>query len=285
MTTLSKALTVDDWDLILTDTTTGQTATLHPDQRDRFWADPFLRIDDAGCVHILCEEFDYRTNLGTAVELVLDDAMRVRSVTPMLATNGHESYPFPFVHDGTTYCIPETSHLGQVLLFRLDAAGWEMDRVLLPDFAGLDSTLHTDGAGDHWLFTTPLTDPHSLHLWHAPELEGPWQPHRSNPVVSTVRGGRQAGRILPIDDALIRSGQNSADRYGGSIVQFEITELSLDRYCEIERNEIEPPAGYDGIHTIDQVAHLHVVDAARRTSVLGHPSFVQWRARKSLGRL
>lgn len=284
---LSRLMTVDDWDVVLTDGASGHTVVLHPDQPDRFWADPFLLVDSQGSGHptLLCEEFDHRTNLGTVVEIGLGRDLQVVHVAPMLGTGHHESYPFTFEFDGARYCIPETAELGSVFLYKRHRSGWLRETTLLDGFPGLDATLVVDPVGDLWLFASPLTRPDDLHLWHATDLTGPWRPHRLNPVVSSTRGGRSAGRIRREGERLVRPGQNSAERYGGSIVEFEIEELTTDRYREREVGELRPSAGYVGTHTVDRVGSLTVVDAVRRTPIISNRSFVQWRLRKIVRQL
>lgn len=283
---LSRVMTVDDWDLLLTDDDSGRHVTLHPTQPERFWADPFLIPGpNDGPPTLLCEEFDHKTDLGTVVELSLDEHLQVERVTPILGTGRHESYPFTFELDGDFYCIPETAQLGSVLLYRRHEAGWLHEATMLPDFAGLDSTLVVDPDGVFWLFTSPLSAPDELHLWSTTELTGRWQPHRLNPVVSSARGGRSAGRIRWEDGVLIRPGQDSSQRYGGAIVEFEIGELSSEAYGEAERTERRPPMGYVGTHTIDRVGSFTVIDAVKRTSIMSNRNFVQWRLRKTARQL
>jgi hypothetical protein len=279
-------MTVDHWDLVLTEESSGRTATLRPPQTERFWADPFLiPADDDGPPTVLCEEYDHRTDLGTVVEVTLTDDLTVDDVTPILNTGAHESYPFTFELDGGRYCIPETAQLGSVDLYARTTGGWQRERSLLPDVAGLDTTLFVDSSGLLWLFGSRLSAPDELRLWYADGLDGRWEPHPAGPVLTSAKGGRSAGRIRVDDGRIIRPGQDSSERYGGSIIEYEIVELTVDRYREEERHRIEPPQGYVGTHTIDRVGRWTIVDAARRRSIISHRSFLQWRLRKTVRQL
>lgn len=281
MPQLSRALTVDDWWLIVRAGDGSEMCRLHPEAEDRFWADPFLLERTDSSLTILCEEFDYETDLGTVVQVKAATDGTVESVTPILGTGVHESYPFPFTHDGRQYCLPEVSETGHILLFeRHDDGSWTVVDHLLPGVAGLDPTLVIDPAGLFWLFATVADAPQTLRLWWAEELHGPWTEHVVSPI-QLGRGARPAGRIFRVGDTWRRPGQNSSVRYGGSIVLYSIDELSIESYREHEMGEIGPPDGFEGTHTLDGDGEVTVIDAVRRRSVTTSNTYVRWRARQT----
>lgn len=282
MSRLRHALTVDDWMLHLVDPASAAQWTLHPDRRSRYWADPFFLPEADGSFSLLCEEFDYATNQGTIVHLTLGPDRAVREVEPILRTGHHESYPFTFTHEGDQFCVPEIATTGEVRLYQRDGDEWHQRGVLLEGFAGLDSTLHVGSDGRLWLFSSPVDNPDALHVWYAEQLDGPWRPHARNPVLVSPRGGRSAGRILELDGELRRPGQNAAQRYGRSVVICRIEDLTPSTYAEREVEEMLPPAGFDGMHTLDRLGELVLTDVVHRRPVLADKSYVRWRVRKTL---
>ena len=64
------------------------------------------------------------------------------------------------------------------------------DRVLIDDISAVDATLLRE-AGRYWLLAGVAVDggvaSDELHVFSASSPFGPWQPHRKNPVVATIR--------------------------------------------------------------------------------------------------
>jgi hypothetical protein len=88
----------------------------------------------------------------------------------------HISYPYVVVDGDDAYCVPETSALREVGLYRLIAAPRRLEKVatLVDGVAAIDPTV-TFHLGCWWLFFTDgERDPDAaLHAWYADRLSGP----------------------------------------------------------------------------------------------------------------
>src|SRR6185437_12301603 len=171
--------------------------------RNRYFADPFGIVHEGG-VTVLAEEYDQRTGRGHIARI---EAEVPASAEPVLRGPGHLSYPYLFHHGGEIYCIPESCESRQVRLYRLDRSlrEWTEVAVLIDGFAAVDPTVF-EFEGRFWLCCTDrdTCSWSTLHVFHAPDLLGPWTPHAANPVKTDVRSSRPAGRPFVHDGALYR---------------------------------------------------------------------------------
>ena len=225
------------------------------------YADPFLFEQD-GRHHLFCEELAPGATRAVIshTELPLDGSV-ADPPAPVLEAAYHLSYPFVFEHEGQVYLIPETSSQGRVELYRATdfPSTWTRERILLDGLAACDATLLRDG-GRLWLFVgvavPDATMLDELHLFTATTLEGPWQPHPRNPIVSDVRCARPAGAIQRWGSRLVRPGQDGSRRYGGAVSFREIDVLSLEDYAEHEIARLEP----GDLGTAARATHTYAAD-------------------------
>ncbi len=97
-----------------------------------------------------------------------------------------------------------------------------------------------------------------LRLYHATELDGPWQEHRHSPIASgDARIARPGGRVVTHEGRMVRFAQETYPTYGTAVRAFEITRLGIDSYTERPMGA-EPVlrgtgAGWnaDGMHHVD----------------------------------
>jgi hypothetical protein len=228
---------------------------------DVYVADPF---GVAGHDDVLVEAFAEATQRGT-IE-VLDDA----AGGCVLPLGVHASYPYLFTHDGAVWCTPEVAQSRAVRLFRATRFpdAWEEVAVLVPDVAAVDPTVCFHD-GRWWLFFTDKdVDANAvLHVWHARELLGPWEPHAANPVKTDVRSARPAGTPFVVAGTLYRPAQDCAATYGGGIVVNALDVLTPTRFREHVVARVPPWAtgGYDrGCHTLTAWGERTLVDGKRR---------------------
>jgi len=232
-------------------------------------ADPFV-IEADGETYVFFED-DSKRGPATISYVRLDrGGLRDGAPATALERPYHLSYPFVFRHAGGIFMIPESSENRTIELYRADAfpSSWTLERVLLEDIRALDATL-VDVDGRLWLFVSvaePGAAPNDeLHLFSADSLEGPWEPHPANPVVSDVRSARPAGRIFRHAGDLIRPSQDCSRRYGYAVVFNRIDVLTDDDYVESPIGRIDP-VWYPGIvatHTYDAGKEIEVLDGKR----------------------
>ena len=235
----------------------------------RYLADPFA-LEHQGTVTALVEDYDYSTHRGviSAVDLNGSSAPEV-----VLDTGVHASYPYLFEDDGEIYCIPETYQANEIRLYRAVEfpRRWEQVATLIEGIAALDSTVFRHD-GRWWLLCTDQKDGSNskLHVFHAQELTGPWEPHALNPVKTDIRSSRPAGTPFVHEGELFRPAQDSSESYGGSITITRIDELTPTTFSEKIVNRVLPATSgryRDGIHTLSEVGNVTVVDGRRDTFI------------------
>jgi hypothetical protein len=247
---------------------------LPPPAPGTFFADPFGMMRD-GRLIIVCEGFDYGTGLGYIGCLDGTDPAGARPKVTDLVRTHHLSYPFLLEHDGRIYCIPETHQQEEIALYASDEfpVKWKRVAVLVSGIPAADSTvIHY---GDRWWLFCTIDGPavrHDLHLFHARDLLGPWEPHPRNPVKTDVRSARPGGTPFVHSGSLYRPAQDNSADYGSRVVLNRITCLTPDDFEEEAVVEIEPlrESPYPhGLHTLSAVGSFTLVDSKRRVCVLG----------------
>lgn len=242
---------------------------------DRFYADPCI-IKRGGRNFLFFEDYRYSTEKGVVsfTEIRPDGSFSEPAV--VLERAYHLSYPFVFERDGEMYMIPETRAANRIELYRAIEFPhrWQFERVLLPDIAAVDATLHQ--AEDRlWLFCNVAPEAVStcdeLHVFSAEDLAGEWRPHPANPVVSDVRRARPAGALFMHDGMLVRPAQDCSVRYGYALQLHRVEVLSEHEYRETPLRRITPEwlPGSNGTHTLSVNEDYEVLDAR----------LVRWRLR------
>ena len=211
---------------------------------ERFYADPCL-VDWQGSSYLFFEEFDFTEQKGVvSYSRIGADGERTRPQV-VLERPYHLSYPYVFFVGDDAFMLPETAANGAIELYRAGSFpdGWALDAVLVRDVRAVDPTL-IEHAGRFWLFANVAVEGAStndeLFLFSARSLQGPWEPHPRNPVVSDVRRARPAGRPFHESGALIRPSQDCSGFYGSAVVFNRVEELSETGYRETPVGRLEP---------------------------------------------
>lgn len=233
-----------------------------------FWADPCLVADVDGTV-LLVEEYPDRTGKGRIARLHWRDGDigRAPTVTTLLESDAHLSFPRSYVIDEARWLVPEMAAGGEQRAYRLDHDGQLCDASSMPveGLVGIDPALFTH-AERHWAFISPpgRRANYQLDLYIADDFLGPYRRHPASPVRIDPHGGRSAGPVIHDGKRLLRFGQVFGRHYGEAIDVFEITTLTDERYAERRVARIRPPASTAaGMHTIDFSADLTVIDRFR----------------------
>lgn len=209
-----------------------------------FVADPFM-VRARGSWHMFFEVMRADTRRGEIALATSDDALSWTYARVVLRESFHLSYPYVFEFRNDYFLAPETRRLGCVQIFRSD--GFPDDWrpcVRLPAIGGADPSFF-EHDGRLWMFICP-DHFHSLRLYSAIELEGPWMEHPRSPIVQgDASRARPAGRVINYNGRLFRFAQDCAGLYGACVRAFEITELSANHYAEIEVPE-SPVTGPSG---------------------------------------
>jgi hypothetical protein len=225
-----------------------------------YLADPFPWPETGA---MLAEEMPLTGGHGRIVAVWPDGRRQ-----PILEDARHHSYPCTYAEQGTTWMLPEATDRGATLLYRLEAdGGLRPVCAIAPNRRLADATLFRH-AGRYWVACADLDiGAHdSLCLLHADRLEGPWLPHRLNPVRIDIRGARPAGAPFRSGGALFRPAQNCAATYGAGITIHRIDVLTPDDYRETAVAALYPdPRGPfpDGLHTLAHDGNRTWIDGKR----------------------
>ena len=238
-----------------------------PDDRSRFYADPFPFEHD-GRMFVFVEDFVHALGYGviSAVEFGADGPLG--TPRPVLDIGTHLSYPFVFARDGAVFMVPETVATKTVDLYRAVSFPdrWEKEATLLSGIEASDATLF-EHAGRWWMFATvrdggAFSD--ALHIWSAPDFRGPWQPHRRNPVLVDIASARPAGRVVQRNGALIRPFQDCRDGYGAALGLARITRLDDESFEQQVETILRPGPLWPGrrLHTLNRAGRLECIDGS-----------------------
>jgi hypothetical protein len=231
----------------------------------RYLADPFMWPGDASA--ILCEDYNFRMELGSIKRLMLEDTRIVQESPVRIPPPGHASYPFLFAHDGNVYCLPETSAVRCLMLLSWENRSFREVSTPLANTAAADSVLFTH-EGRFWIaYTdTDIGRFDNLNLCYAESLAGPWRQHPGNPVKLDPRSSRAGGTPFSANGRLYRPAQDCSETYGGAIRIMRIAECTPERYREEEVTRIAPEQGGanpHGFHTLSAFGDACLVDGKR----------------------
>jgi hypothetical protein len=238
-----------------------------PDDRRRFYADPFP-IEQNGRLFVLVEDFAHALGYGVISAVEFDAGGPAGVPRPVLDTGSHLSYPFVFQHRGAIWMVPESVATRTVDLYRAEKFPdqWVKEATLLTGVEASDATL-LEHDGRWWMFATvraggAFSD--ALHIWSAPELLGPWQPHRGNPVLVDIATARPAGRIVRRGGRLIRPFQDCTDGYGAALGLAEITGLDNEGFAQQVKVVLRPGPEWPGrrLHTLNRSGRLECIDGS-----------------------
>jgi hypothetical protein len=214
---------------------------LNPPAKYSYYADPFPVPGRDG--ELLCEFLDATTDYkGRIVRIRWRGPDRELEVFEAIDRSYHLSYPCMIVEDNRLYCLPEAYQSGRLDLFEADAGnGTLRECATLLEVPAVDPVIfrHEDR---WWLFCTLIEQQNSdLHIWHAPDLQGPWTPHANNPVKTDIATARPGGTPFMSGGRLYRPAQDCSNTYGGALSLMEITQLDEAHFSERLVRHMAPP--------------------------------------------
>jgi hypothetical protein len=239
-----------------------------PDDRRRFYADPFP-IERDGRMFLFVEDFVHAVGYGVVSVVEFDASGPVGTPRPVLDTGSHLSYPFVFEHGGEVWLVPESGAAGTIDLYRAEAFPdrWVKEATLISGLTASDATLF-EHDGRWWMLATVRDEggaySDALHIWSAPQLPGPWQPHRRNPVLVDIATARPAGRVVRRGAKLIRPFQDCDAGYGAALGLAEITRLDEDGFSQEVVATLRPGPLWPGsrLHTLNRAGRLECIDGS-----------------------
>lgn len=227
----------------------------------KFVADPFMVANGAGW-HMFFEVLNTQGGKGEIGLATSDNGFDWTYRQIVLAEPFHLSYPYVFEWHDDYYMVPETLQADAVCLYKAVDFPTRWSRVgqLIEGNFADPSIVRFDNRW--WMFACSTPYQHdTLRLFFAEDLLGPWKEHPGSPIVKGNKcQARPAGRILQLDERIIRFAQDCVPEYGSQVRAFEITNLTESSY--IERENLNSPvltasgSGWNawGMHHVD--AHL-----------------------------
>jgi hypothetical protein len=246
-----------------------------------FVADPFLLKAD-NTWHMFFEVKNRRTKKGEIALAISKDGVQWSYQQIVLVEPFHLSYPYVFQWGDDYYMTPETFRAQSVRLYKATKfpTQWTFAGTLLNGQPFVDPSVFRYH-GKWWLFTgtSPDEKHDTLRLFYSEDLMGSWREHPRSPIIDgNASVARPGGRVLVLDDRIIRYAQDCYPVYGTHLRAFEITELGTKTYHE--RQVTEEPilkangSGWNasGMHHIDPYPlgdgrWLACVDGWRRVEV------------------
>ena len=176
--------------------------------KDRFFADPFILNIDNENIKVLVEDYPYYKKKGEISLLVIDrKTYELKDRKVVLEQPYHMSYPFIFwKNDGTFWVAPEASQSGKLFCYVMNKEDNRLvDQRILLDKPALDSTIIKYN-GKYWLFCTfrGADSNRCLNVFYSDFADGPWLPHKKNPVVTSLTMSRPAGYMTEFDGIVFR---------------------------------------------------------------------------------
>ncbi|ARV57694.1 hypothetical protein BZZ01_02715 [Nostocales cyanobacterium HT-58-2] len=230
------------------------------DVRAGFVADPFMiKVDQTWFMFF--EVLNQQTRRGEIGLATSEDTVNWKYEQIVLAEPFHLSYPQVFEWMNEYYMIPETHQANSIRLYKASKfpTEWSFIGNLKSGALFLDASIFRY-ADKWWLFTetNPQHNFDTLRLYYADELLGSWTEHPKSPIISgNAHIARPGGRVVVMNDKIIRYTQDCQPYYGTQVRAFEITELTTTSYKEreIDQSLILKPTGVGwngaGMHHID----------------------------------
>ena len=257
--------------------------------KNKFMADPFgLFLEDR--FHIIYEDLKFEEGIGKTASFLYKEGEYTENKI-VIDEEFHMSYPFLLQHKDDIYCIPETYQAKQVRLYksRKFPSHWELEKVLIEDYAGIDSTLF-NYKGTWYLFSTDKDNgPHyNLNIHFADDLFGVWEPHPKNPVKTDIRSVRPAGTLFEEAGELFRPSMDYSEKIEGRITINKIRILSKLDFLEEVQQVLQPfQNSYfsDKTHTLSKMGQYTLVDGAKELFILGNFGAFKYKMKRVLNKL
>ncbi|KEQ02851.1 hypothetical protein GV67_16725 [Pseudorhizobium pelagicum] len=245
----------------------GPPFRILPDDGQRFYADPFAFVHEDRH-YLFVEEYPYEEAKGVISVAEVEANGSFGVPRRVLEEDYHLSYPNVFRCDGQVFMLPESGDAQELVLYRCEAFPdtWIRHAVLISGRSINDATLVK--LNDRiWMFATERFGSGSasdtMVVYSAQKLDGPWLPHRFNPILIDRAGARPGGQVIERNGRLFLPVQDGTKTYGGGlglrqIVQLDDTDVVLGPVLSIAEG---PAWARCGIHTLNRAGLLEVVDS------------------------
>lgn len=201
--------------------------------RSDLHADPFLFVHNE-YLYLFMEEAYIAPQLRGEIKAYRTNDLKVwKDMGIVLKESCHLSFPFIFNLGNDAAMIPETGENGVISIYKTNnfPYDWKVSKTLLYGKKYLDSHMLNHN-GIWYLFTNEAEN--QLNVYFSDSIDGEWESHPNNPIVTGFEKARSAGSIIKTEDGrLLRPAQDCSSYYGRNFSIYEITELTTTNYSEI----------------------------------------------------
>ena len=233
-----------------------------------FWADPFLFINKKR-KYVFFEKFLKKENKGilSVGEIKNNKLINIKNI---LNKNYHLSYPFVFKRGKSFFLIPETHENKrlEVYISKKFPYEWKLYSTAFHGEIVADPTI-LSYKKKLWLFINKTKKKlnklnKDLYIYQIDNLKlSKIIPHKKNPVISNLIGGRNAGNFFIEKNKIYRPSQiNKKNIYGYGICISEIKKLDIKDYAENRIKLIKPNLlkNLKGVHHLSKKGKYTLMD-------------------------
>ena len=236
--------------------------------KDEFWADPFLFINRKKN-YVFFEKFLRKKNKGilSVGELHNDELINIKDI---LMKDYHLSYPFVFKKGKSYFLIPETHEKKrlEVYIAKKFPYDWKLYSTCFHGEIVADPTI-LSYKNELWLFINKTKKElnglnKNLYIYRIDNLKlSKITPHKKNPVITNLSGGRNAGNAFIEKNKIYRPSQiNKKNVYGYGLCISEIKKLNINSYNESIVQTIKPDffKNLKGVHHLSKKGKYSLMD-------------------------
>ena len=242
---------------------------LKSDYTEGWFADPFLLKENDSEIEVLVEEYNYASCKGRIDLLTVDKSdYKLKDIKVLLETDHHLSFPAIFRAQDKIYIYPENSEEGDLKIYEYNELSKTLENpVTILDDNVVDAIIRHDIDDDnYYIFATKygtLSNNDELLIYQSRELTGKYTPVKK--ITLGNYGARGAGDWIENDGRIIRPSQDGSDlnQYGKGIILTEIKGSGENDMKEVGRIYPNSDAYPLGIHTINSLGSLYVVDGLK----------------------
>ena len=233
-----------------------------------WFADPFILSYDGDNIELLVEEYRYCDRKGRISKLNIkctDGEFVLQKVKCILELSTHLSFPFIYREDGKVYICPENNESGRLTIYEYDSQKETLTSPHIILNEKVVDTVITKIGGIYYALATRVTnDPYDdaryLDIYSSDSLTGIYS--KVQVIQNEKREERGAGAVMVIENKMLRPAQCCQNRYGESLVIYELTHRNA-KFVENVYRRIFPDSkskNGKGMHTLNYFNGLFVVD-------------------------
>ena len=214
-----------------------------PMKRDfNFYADPFFSEDGK---YIRLEALRSKSGLGDIIEININNFLLQKKIFG----GSHYSYPFSFIYNSNEYILPEVESHSSQYICSTNNLNEKFTIKGIEDKQVVDSTLFEKDNKWFLFFGEKESADTVLNLWYSDSPFNQFKAHPQSPIKISPSGARMGGKILKLENQILRFGQNNSKDYGESLIVYEIKEISTNIYNEKEIGSLRIDS-HKGPHTL-----------------------------------